>query len=566
MFNKLRKMAIVAVTAGALMLAGGIAQAENAKPDSIIDPAKAPGSIHLVKYDDADQLTKPTGQNDFKPKNAKPVGGIEFRLTQIEEAPEVGKIGEAITQNDKILELSKLRASDAVKKSDGWKFGKVITKTTGSDGKIDFSDLQLGVYLLEETKSVSTEGKKYKAAAPSLVFLPTTDPKGTKWIEDEQGKYTVYIYPKNSLNENIKTVEDANKQAGDTVTYTITATVPAVQLLEKNSEDGRKYNLKDFGFWDTLDERLEMKDTASVAVKIAEQTLSPTDDYVAKVHNNKLSVVLTAKGLDRVAEAKIKNSSVLVSLSFKPTVVKSGLVPNKALVYKNAGEGKGTVTPDTPEPPKEEPREGMETNVVVSGWGKIKITKTGESSETKLGGAEFQVYGIDSKGKKTGPLTVGNKNTWTTAEKTGEVVIDGLHATNLADFKNVAEVKSQYISYELVETKAPDGYELNRKPIPFKIEVRELDAVKKQSSWVISSDGNKTITSQSEEAKKISLDPIQGDGPEKMHLFAHETVVNIKTKPKLPLTGGAGIAVFGLLGAAIIGGGIFAAKRNAKKA
>ncbi len=565
MFNKLRKMAIVAVTAGALMLAGGIAQAENAKPDSIIDPGKAPGSIHLVKYDDADKLTKPTGWADFNPQNAKPVGGIEFRLTPIEEAPGVGKISEAIIRNDKILALSKLKASDAAKKLNGWKFGDAITATTGSDGKIDFSDLQLGVYLLEETKSVSTDGKKYKAAAPSLVFLPTTDPKGEKWIEDEQGKYTVYIYPKNSLNENIKTVEDANKQVGDTVTYTITATVPAVQLLA-NPEDGRKYNLKDFGFWDTLDERLEMKDTTSVVVKIAEQKLSPKEDYVAKVDQNKLSVVLTDKGLDKVAEEKIKDPNVLVSLSFKPKVVTSGLVPNKALVYKNAGEGKGTVTPDTPVPPTEEPREGMETNVVVSGWGKIKITKTGESSEIKLGGAEFQVYGIDSEGKKTGPLIVGNQDKWKTDEKTGEVVIDGLHATNLADFKNVGEVKSQYISYELVETKAPDGYELNRKPIPFKIEVHELDAVKKQSSWEIDPKGNKTITSQTEEATKISLDPILGDGTEKMHLFAHETVVNIKTKPKLPLTGGAGIAVFGLLGATIIGGGIFAAKRNAKKA
>lgn len=259
MFNKLRKMAIVAVTAGALMLAGGIAQAENAKPDSIIDPGKAPGSIHLVKYDDADQLTEPTGQDDFTPTKAKPVGGIEFRLTPIEEAPGVGKISEAIIRNDKILELSKLKASEAAKKLDSWKFGAPITKLTGNDGKTDFLDLQLGVYLLEETKSVSTEGKKYKAAAPSLVFLPTTDPKGKKWIEDKQGKYTVYIYPKNSLNENIKTVEDANKQVGDTVTYTITATVPAVQRLEKPSEDGRNYNLKDFGFWDTLDERLEMK-------------------------------------------------------------------------------------------------------------------------------------------------------------------------------------------------------------------------------------------------------------------------------------------------------------------
>lgn len=43
-------------------------------------------------------------------------------------------------------------------------------------------------------------------------------------------------------------------------------------------------------------------------------------------------------------------------------------------------------------------------------------------------------------------------------------------------------------------------------------------------------------------------------------------VVNIPVKPKLPMTGGAGVALFGFLGLAIIGGGVYAAKRNTKKA
>lgn len=86
MFNKLRKMAIVAVTAGALMLAGGIAQAEDAKPENSvgpanIDPAKT-GSISVHKKLNPNATKEATGEEDPEAQG-KPLQGVNFTIWKL---------------------------------------------------------------------------------------------------------------------------------------------------------------------------------------------------------------------------------------------------------------------------------------------------------------------------------------------------------------------------------------------------------------------------------------------------------------------------------------------------
>lgn len=632
MFNHLRKAVVAALAAGALMLGGvGAAYAEpGSQPASIVDGKKT-GNIHLVKYDNAENAVadaKDRGTKGQKiPDGSKEINGIEFTLTPITKAPGIDDVKAAMGSNAAIKALGDLKVGDVVKarneNTDGWTFGNKKVEKTGKEGvvgAIDWTGLDLGVYLLEETNSTGSDGKVYTAAAPSLIYLPTTNPKDQSswiWEDDQKSAYAVWVYPKNSVNENKKTVKDTNKQVGDTIEYTISASVPAVQKLDKklkeNADVSRTYNLKDFALYDNLDEKLALANTDSVKVYYGTDEANPADNtpldadgFVAKLYKGdgsgtpaghddtgqKLVVALTDKGLDAVAAAKKGAAGTKVFLVFTPTVKAAGITPNQAVVYKNTGDGAGKVTPQNPG--ENPPDKGQETNIAVSGWGKIEITKTDGTSpilgtedakkaEFKVFGVTGGVYGKDSGAvidygdnnskaiKVLDPKTNQMIDTFKTDEK-GKLSIEGLHANNLADFKDVdPKASSQYSSYVLVETKAPDTYELNHAPIPFVINIKQVDAVKTESSWTKDEDGNVTVHPDKKAQLKITLADLETTTAEDSlnkqgDLVVTTDVVNIPVKPKLPMTGGAGVALFGILGLAIIGGGVYAAKRNTKKA
>lgn len=587
MFTHIRKAAVALVAAGTLMLGG--ASAAVAVPESIVDSSKAPGTIHLTKLDDgAGAGVQATGTKlEENPKGATPIKGIEFTLTQVTQYTKGGeKVNIDMTSNDQIADLGKLDA--AVVKADKnakktYSFGEDKVQTTDVHGYIKWGELPLGVYLLEETNS-TVDGKTYKAAAPSLIFLPTTHPKQDKWITDDAGKYAVYVYPKNSLDENTKTVDDTNKQVGDQITYTISATIPAVKKLTEAQKTGNfenlNYDLYDFAIWDNLDEKLafsegDEKNTVKVTygTEGALKELKAGVDY--KLHvtaeggkdtGQKIHVVLTDAGLNNVAAAKHEDATAKVYMTFTPTVKASGIAPNQAIVIKNAGDfkGKTRINPDKPEDPK--PGEGSKTNVVVSAWGKLVINKK-DGDNKPLTGAEFKIYGVkDGVVNYNKAISVNGTDTFKPEGEGATVVVDGLHANNLVDSKVMPkDGDEQYDSYVLVETKAPEGFELNHKEIPFTIKASKTEKIITTESWKTDEQGN-VIPGSGDLSVDVEKKATGVDDAGTVTLHRTVDVVNIKSKPKLPMTGGAGVALFGILGLAIIGGGVYAAKRNTKKA
>ncbi|MEW6884493.1 SpaH/EbpB family LPXTG-anchored major pilin [Trueperella pyogenes] len=582
MFNHLRKAVVAALAAGALMLAGGAAHATTA-PDSIVDTKKT-GNIHLVKYDDSKGLTAPQGTKDSAPA-ANTLDGIDFTLQKVTRFADGGSID--VTKNDQIKKLAELKAADIVANAKNYGLEEIGTEKTAGGGKIDWTGLKVGVYLLTEEDSPVSAGVSYNKAAPSLVFLPTTDPKGDKWIYEDgtKSQYAVWVYPKNSKNVDKKTVKDANVQVGDRIEYTISANVPAVtKLKDAIPTDGdpatRDYNLNQFGFLDNLDDKLSFTQadvdghlsvTFGAAQEDAEK-LTNNSDYKVVVSGEAtgqvIKVALTEAGLAKVANKKAElpaGSDLNVYLTFKPEVKAQGIVPNTSYVFKNTGEGAGKVNPDDLTPGT-----GKRTNTTVSAWGQIKIIKK-DHEDKGLNDAVFTVYGSTPEGKIDEKKVIKTDVTTKNVDGVDGIAKVSLHVNDVAD--DLQTGTAQYKKYFLVETKAPNGYELNREPIEF--EVTLGNRVTKETTWDVDADGN--VVKGTEKEKVVWSNggqPVEGLVVEKIVdvdeagkiLSTDQEVINIPVKPKLPMTGGAGVALFGILGLAIIGGGVYAAKRNTKKA
>ncbi|XCB29787.1 SpaH/EbpB family LPXTG-anchored major pilin [Arcanobacterium hippocoleae] len=251
-----------------------------------------------------------------------------------------------------------------------------------------------------------------------------------------------------------------------------------------------------------------------------------------QLNQQKIVAVLTETGLGKAQKAM--GSKIL--LRFEAKVNGSGVIPNQAQTYTNGGSGEPFTEPNTPPgtpPPPPPSIPPIDTPKVYSAWGKIKVIKHDEASkQTLLGGAKFKLYKCTDatfENLQDGPITVNNKSEWETSG-TGEFTIDGIHVTN---FANNADVR-QPPSYCLVETQAPQGYELLAQPIKFDLTIGGKDQLN---------------------------GPQLADAVQTLNLT--KEVPNVKFTPKLPLTGGMGVLVFGLSGAAIIGFGTFFMRRRA---
>ena len=338
-------------------------------------------------------------------------------------------------------------------------------ETTGADGLATFDNLPLGAYVVTET--VTPAG--YVGSKPFIITVPMTHPTDlNKWV------YDVHAYPKNSKAGVDKTVKDDTTPAiGSEISYTIKSDVPDVQALDY------------YDVVDQYDARVELPE-ANVALKLiggktGEVALVKDTDYKlisAEAANGKTkfwTAEFTAAGRQKLVENR-KDNDTKVQMDLGGTVKEKvgtdGLFKNKAVLLPN-DPGNGWTPGSGEVPPPDFPN-----SEVVSKFGKVKITKVSSVDATaKLQGAEFEVY-------KCTPQTAPTKNfdsvdaildkklspagtaTYTTGAN-GEVTIDGLRNNDWENNEAVAEADRGW--YCLVETKAPEGFELQTRPIAFQI-------------------------------------------------------------------------------------------------
>lgn len=364
------------------------------------------GSITLHKKKGAESGTAATGQ-EMEGVPGEPLAGVTYKITKLDYD----------LQNGDWSTFPK-NAADAK----GHETGTTFEQTTGADGKVSFENLELGIYLVEETNAPAG----IVAGAPFIVSVPMVNEASDAW------NYDVVAYPKNTETKTEKTVKDADKHIQDAYTYTINADAPTW---------GEGKSLKAFRFEDQLDQRLDFQKVTEV--KAGDKVLAEGDYTVNNPaeNGNKLVVTLTEQGLAKV------DSGAKMSLTFevkRKEVGDTTELKNQAdVIFNNPNTGSEVKN---------------KTNEVVTYHGKLKVVKKdGKEAGKVLEGAEFQLYQCTSAAELgENPLTVNGADKWTTGAD-GTFTIDGLHLTDFEDNKDVAPAAKKFC---LKETKAPAGYAL----------------------------------------------------------------------------------------------------------
>nr|WP_250544766.1 SpaH/EbpB family LPXTG-anchored major pilin [Canibacter zhuwentaonis] len=341
-----------------------------------------------------------TGQ----PENPAPAGvaiaGVVFKIQ---------KLNLNLTQNTDWMMLKTLTVDDAKNRVVA---GFETIKTTNLNGEATFDNLDIGAYLVTETNAPDNVVKK---AAPFIVTVPHPNGNNT-W------NYNVHVYPKNTVSAKpTKTLDDTNAiKIGDSVTWTITQTLPELQQGETFTE---------VSFTDQLQEGLEY--------------VAPT---TAQVDGREVNVTVTSTGDgNRTLAGHLDDTTTLtggetVTFTITTKINKPGVIVNTAKVRIKTSGG-GDTTQSTPDPGQGGGPGGAPTLI----YGYFDIQKYVKDTTTAISDATFELY---------------KDETCTTKVDLKEMLVTGDSG------KLVSPIAVKAGKYSIKEIKAPTGYVLNTMCFP----------------------------------------------------------------------------------------------------
>lgn len=465
------------VAAAALVLSGGVASAADV---STIDPESG-GELVVTKL--SNPPDDPSTGAQINVENPEPVLGAKFTIWKVD--------GIDLTTNAGWEAAEALNAATFTYNStdDKWTFGTATTEEgqteeTDTDGQAIFGeglDLELGLYLVQETH---TPDGYIGNPAPFLVTVPMTDP-----VDLDSWMYKVFVYPKNQeQGEPTKTVTDATTMqanfgqasVNENVVWTIDSEVPEIPGTSTDPWVAPTA----YKIVDKLDSAL-VYDSVTVQIGSGEDwaPLTVNTDYTVTTpdpdpttgNENTLTIEFGSTGLAALkgaaAESKVVRTTVTTQVD-KAAVAAStagGLViENDATIYINDAEkGKSVQTKPT------------------TRFGNIDFNKVAKQGGAALKDAEFKVFASEEDAR-AGTNALRGDAIATSAIADGDtdavVSLTGLRASNWAN--GVAVNETDYRVYWIVETKAPNGYELLAEPVPVVLLVDEFgNAEVKSVSW-----------------------------------------------------------------------------------
>jgi Cna protein B-type domain protein len=216
------------------------------KTASVIDTSKR-GSITIYKYNTTTATAQGktgTGETQTPPAGATALRGAEFTIYQVKDETWLEKYygGEGLAPEEKTPEVDDYFQKDAGGQVTSYEAANLVdgiaakqTKVTNENGYAKFDNLDLGLYLVIETKvpqSVVT------AVTPFLVSVPMTRVQTGNTATEGQLKewlYDVTVYPKNSTVKGTIYLEKKGVIGNDKANETA---LPGVKFKLERLNDG----------------------------------------------------------------------------------------------------------------------------------------------------------------------------------------------------------------------------------------------------------------------------------------------------------------------------------------
>lgn len=395
-----------------------------------------------------------------------------------------------------VIDFAK-KASDWAKKQNILATATVTATASGNSYVATFTGLALGYYV------VSPEGGSTANRGTDAILANV--------VKADQNVNLKSEYP--TIEKTVDGQNHADAQVGDTLNFELKSKVPNMT----------EYTTYVFNFVDTLSKGLTL-DQNSIKVTIGGSELQKDVDYTVSATGGngaatELKIIMTdfkTKHGDKAGqEIKVTYSA---SINEHAVAGQDDAGNSAKLEYSNDPIKGGT---------------GTSVPSVTHGY-TFDINKTDGTDGSALAGAVFQLQKkgegttvkliVENAGDETQPAVVrsaktgeGNAVDTITTPESGKITFKGLDAAE----------------YQLVETKAPDGYNKLQKPVDVTI-VANYDQDGTLNNWTVNGGGN-------------------------------DVALNIQNNKGtlLPETGGMGTILFTLVGAAAIGYGIYR-KRTAK--
>lgn len=289
---------------------------------------------------------------------------------------------------------------------------------------------------------------------------------------------------------------------GDTVNFTVSATVPA---------SAANYDVYPFTITDTASKGLKVAATNTFKVQVDGRDV---DSSLYTVTQTGSAAVGTTTTITFASAKSLAGKTIVVS--YTGTVTKDALtdlggsVNNKAMITTNGGDsGEGKTESKT--------------------YG-FQFKKIGVDNDANaLAGAQFVIKKKDGKFLKQDT----ESKAWSSVDDQTNATVFTSGADGLVQFKGLAAG-----DYTVMETNAPNGYAQNFK-VTFDVSIAE----------------NGTVTFKQDLLHQVTL-PI-GD--------QIATVKNVKSITQLPLTGAAGTTLFTVVALLVAGAGVTVAVKSCQR-
>ncbi|MCL1871038.1 MAG: SpaH/EbpB family LPXTG-anchored major pilin, partial [Promicromonosporaceae bacterium] len=408
----------------------GATFAPSASAAPLIDPSQK-GSLTVVKYE-ADNADKTAGDGTKQTTlSGTPLKDANFVVSPV--ATDLA--GEAIdlTTPEGWDAAAKLTVANV----SGHLGTALPTGTTDDTGTVVFSKLPVGLYYVFEA-APTADAKPLIPGTPFLVTIPMTNPSDTTWM------YDIWAYPKNDVLDVQKALSgDPAQMFGDQMTYSISSHVPY-------DVDGSP--IESYVIEDDLDPALAFVSSTDLTLVskggTVLETFDPGTDYTLVTAQGTplpaptaVTWTLTQPGLDKITKYDPAPGTADPEMRIKTSITV------KVTAYGTDGPGPilNSVSLTTKFAASSTPPTTVTSPPVEVDYGRIKLTKVDATATAKtLAGAVFDLYAADPSSSGSTPIAQG-----LTTGGDGVLTIDGL----------------LYDEYWLVETKAPDHYELEPAPI-----------------------------------------------------------------------------------------------------